>query len=132
MITTEPPIFFDRIKASLFIIIFTLSIFSLVLTLIDKSFFDLLYFIYLLLSILLLISIGSGFFIKKVRNKFSILLFIINGILWITNIAIFFFAYQNTKETDFFSIGIFLTIFKCFVVFASIGVIVGNAKNWLL
>ena len=129
MFATEPPTFFNRIKVSLYIIIFTLSIFSLVLTLIDKSFFDIFYFIYLLLSILLLISIGCGFFIKKVRKFCTFLLFMINGILWITNIAIFFFAYQNTKERDFFSIGVFLTIFKCFVVFASIGVIAANSKN---
>ena len=129
MFAIEPPNFFQRIRASLYIIIFTLSIFSLVLTIIDKSFFDYIYLIYLLLSILLLVSLWTGFFLKKVRNNCSVLLFIINGLLWITNIAFFFFSYINTKETDFFSIGAFLTISKCFAVFASIGLIMGNAKK---
>ena len=126
MNSLEPPTFLQKFKVSLFLIVFIITIISMVITIIDKDLFDFVYFLYLFLSILLVISLACGFFVENVRKKYFCPNFAVNLILWGSNIVIPFFIYNNSKDEDYRSIFAFLTIFKAIMVFISMAVFIFN------
>ena len=129
MFSHEPPTFLQRFKVSLFLLVVVITIISLIISLIDKDIFDLIYFFNLFLGILLLISLACGFFITNIRKHYFCPFFAVNIILWISNIVISFFPYENSKDKDFQSIFAFLAVFKAGIVFISMGVFIINMAH---
>ena len=104
-----------RFQYITYLISVSFSILSTTLTLIDKREIDTFNIIDIVLGSLLIISLTLG--ISLLKEDLIEIFMGINGILWMANNILGFFAYKDSRSKDFLGICIFLRVIRIISVF---------------